>query len=394
MNEPITPCLRADVLLRPFGQFEGDDRYIVAVDDRHFVVSPAVAAVLEESRAQSTLAALAARASLRLGMTVSTELASRVLSEAVLAVCFHATETRASSECPIRLRHALLSASVLKPFLALARPLFSRSSATAFVTLLILVEALVLSRAANASTQSLSGSQIVCAATLTALGIIVHEIGHLAACSRFGARHGGIGIGVYWCMPAFYAEVNGAWMLPRLQRAVVDIGGLYLQCWYVAALGAAYLLTGSPPILEAIAWTHFLMLHTLNPVLKYDGYWLLTDLAGIPNLHASIRDTARRVWTALINGIALPGARHVVLLAAFALFAAVYFSYVFVVLGQNIGRSLSASLQRWAAHDTTAVGIWQALGESALLALFLVMALSLSLLFARSLYRIGKDSSA
>ncbi len=63
----------------------------------------------------------------------------------------------------------------------------------------------------------------------------------------------------------------------------------------VVAVGVAYLLTGAPLILDAITWTHFLMLHTLNPVLKYDGYWLLTDLAGIPNLHAAIRDTARRM---------------------------------------------------------------------------------------------------
>ncbi len=85
-------------------------------------------------------------------------------------------------------------------------------------------------------------------------------------------------------------------MLPRLQRAIVDAAGIYLQCGYVMALGAAYLLSGSPVILEVIAWTHFLMLHTLNPVLKYDGYWLLTDLAGIPNLHAEIRNAARQTW--------------------------------------------------------------------------------------------------
>ncbi len=235
-------------------------------------------------------------------------------------------------------------------------------------------------------------------------------MGHLSACSRFSAQHGGLGVGVYWCMPVFYAEVNGAWMLPRLQRAVVDVGGLYIQCWYVIALGAAYVLTGAPPILEAIVWTHFLMLHTLNPVLKYDGYWLLTDLAGIVNLHDTIRDTARRTWSALINGMALPTAKPLLSLAAFVIFATAYFGYVFVVLGHNIGRSLSASLQQWTDHGAMPARMWRAAGESAVLALFIVMALSLALLFARSLYalfarprdalfahrldRIGKDSSA
>ncbi len=88
MNESITPRLRADVLLRPFEQFDGDNRFIVAIEDRHFVVSPAVAAILEESRSHGTLDALAHRASGRLGKTVSADMARQVLSESMLAVCF------------------------------------------------------------------------------------------------------------------------------------------------------------------------------------------------------------------------------------------------------------------------------------------------------------------
>lgn len=393
MHETITPRLRTDVLLRPYQQFDGDDRYIVAVDDRHFVVSAAVAAVLEESRLQGTLASLAARASSRLGMTISAELASRVLSEAVLSVCFHATETRASSTSPIRLRHTLFSAELVKPLLVMVHPLFTGRGAAALITLLVFIELLVASRAAEAAPYFLTGTEIVCTATLTALGVIVHELGHLAACSRFGASHGGIGVGMYWCMPVFYSEVNGAWMLPRFQRVIVDAGGLYLQCGYAIALGVAYLLSGSPMILETIVWTHFLMLHTLNPVLKYDGYWLLTDLTGISNLHAAIRLVAQDTWQALTRSGPHPGLGALLLLSIFTAMAASYFGYVCVVLGRNIGTSLGEVLHRWAIQHTSSFGTWHAIGESALLALFLVMALSLSLLFARSLYRLGKDSS-
>ncbi len=393
MNETITPRLRTDVLLRPYRQFDGDDRYVVVVDDRQFVVSPAVAAVLEESRLRSTLASLTARASSRLGMTVSAELASRVLSEGVLSVCFHATETRASSSSPIRLRRTLISAQLVKPLLAMTHPLFTGRGATALITLLVFIELLVASRAAEAAPHFLTGTEIVCTATLAALGVIVHELGHLAACSRFGASHGGIGVGVYWCVPVVYSELNGAWMLPRLQRAIVDAGGLYLQCGYVIALGAAYLLSGSPLILEAIVWTHLLMLHTLNPVLKYDGYWLLADLSDIPNLHAAIRYIGERIWQALTHSGALPGIGAFMLLSMFTVMAASYFGYVCVVLGRNIGTGLGEALHRWAIQHTSSFGTWHAIGESALLALFFVMALSLSLLFARSLYRLGKDSS-
>jgi putative peptide zinc metalloprotease protein len=394
MNESITPRLRADVLVQPFDEHAGDNRFIVAVDGKHFVVSAAVAAVLVESRAHTTLSALAERASLRLGVTVSTDLASSVLNEQLLAICFHAPEQRAESECPIRFRARVFGERALKAPLAVLSFLFTKPAAVALILALVVVELLITARSAGATPHTLSGTQVVCAGALTLLGIIVHELGHLAACARFGAAHGGIGMGLYWCMPVFYAEVNGAWMLPRLQRAVVDVGGIYLQCAYVVTLGAVYLATGAAAALEAIVWSHFLMLHTLNPVLKYDGYWLLTDLAGAPNLHAQIRESARSSWRAAraLPEAQWPDLKALALLGAFAGIAVAYFAYVLAVLGANIGHSAGASAHRWADHVSTPFGTWHAVGESAVLALLVVMAVSLAFLLARSIHRIGRDT--
>jgi putative peptide zinc metalloprotease protein len=228
------------------------------------------------------------------------------------------------------------------------------------------------------------------------LGVVMHELGHLAACVRFGARHGGIGVGVYWCMPVLYAEVSGAWMLPRLQRAAVDAGGVYFQCTYLIALGTAYLASGATPFLEAMAWTHFLMLHTLNPVLKYDGYWLLTDLGGMPNLHEQVRSSAQKVWRSLTRAAdsMLPTLRQLALLGMFGALATTYFVYTLAMLGQGIGYSASEAAARWAGRDSVPFGNWHVVGESALLALLLTMALSIAILLARSLHRIGKDPQA
>jgi putative peptide zinc metalloprotease protein len=401
MNETVTPRLRTDVLLRPFEQFEGDNRFIVAVDDRHFVVSAAVAAVLVESRAHTTLGALAQRASKRLGMRVSAEFVTDVLSAQILSICFNATERRSAADCPIRFRRRVLGGDVLQRVLALAAPLFTRHAAIALITAIVAIELLVAARASNAHPTTLSGAQIVCAAALTMLGVFVHEIGHLAACVRFRAAHGGIGVGLYWCMPVLYAEVNGAWMLPRLQRAVVDVGGNYFQCVYVALLGATYLALGTPVLLEAIVWSHLLMLHTLNPVLKFDGYWLLTDLAGVSNLHAQIRDSARQTLFA-IRGTAVPPPQHagwpcakaLTLLCAFTGLAVIYFSFALIVLGNGIGRSAGEAFNRWASHDGAPLGLWHAVGESAVLALLVIVAFSFSFLLAHSITRVGKDSQA
>lgn len=396
MNDTITPRLRADVELKPFDEYEGDERFIVAVDDRHLVVSSGVAFVLEACRAHSTLGAVAQRVSGLLGFAVSPEMVSEVLSEQVLSDCFHVPEQRAEVQCPVRFRQGIVPAHALAHLLVPLRWLFTRPAAAALITTLVLIELLVFQREQVAAPPPLSGAQVVCSVALTLLGVVVHELGHLAACARFGARHGGIGLGVYWCMPVLYAEVSGAWMLPRLQRAAVDAGGVYFQCAYLVALGGAYLASGARSFLEAMAWTHFLMLHTLNPVLKYDGYWLLTDLGGIANLHEQIRRCAQQAWQAIRHAAfeRWPSIKQLALLGAFGVLAIAYFAYTLAMLGADIGHSASEIASRWALRDSAPFGHWHVAGESALLALLLVMALSLALLLARSIHRIGKDPQA
>ena len=393
MNETITPRLRVDVELKPFDEFEGEQRFIVAVDDRHLVVSEGVAIVLEECRAHTTLGAVAERVSARLGFPVSPQMVGDVLSSAVLTDCFHVPEQRAQVHCPVRFRQRVVPEHVLAPLLMPLRLLFTRPAAAIVITTLVLLELLVSEQARASAPPPLSGAQIVCSVALTMLGVVVHELGHLTACGRFGAGHGGIGVGVYWCMPVLYAEVSGAWMLPRLQRAAVDAGGVYFQCTYLIGLGAAYLASGAVPFIEAMAWTHFLMLHTLNPVLKYDGYWLLTDLGGMPNLHEQIRSSARDVWRKLRHAADshLPPLKPLAILCAFGAIAVAYFAYTFAMLGMNIGRGASEIAQHWSLRDSAPFGNWHVAGESALLALLIVMALSLAFLLARSLHRIGKD---
>jgi len=396
MNDTITPRLRDDVELKPFDEYEGDERFLIAVDDRHLVVSSGVAVVLDECRTQSTLHAVAQRASARLGIPVSPEMVGEVLSAQVLSDCFHVPEQRAQVPCPVRFRQQIMPADVLAPLLVPLRWLFTRPAAAALITTLVLIELLVMQKEHAVMPAPLSGAQIVCSVALTMLGVVVHELGHLTACTRFGARHGGIGMGVYWCMPVLYAEVSGAWMLPRLQRAVVDAGGVYFQCAYLVALGAVYLASGARPFLEAMAWTHFLMLHTLNPVLKYDGYWLLTDLGGMPNLHEQIRASARQAWQALRHAAIelCPTLKQLALLSAFGVMAVAYFAYTLAMLGTDIGRSASELGQRWGIRHTAPFGHWHVAGESALLALLVVMALSLAFLLGRSLHRLGKDPQA
>ena len=187
---------------------------------------------------------------------------------------------------------------------------------------------------------------------------------------------------MYWCLPAFYAEVHGAWLLPRMQRAAVDAGGVYFQAIFVGVLGACQLAWPTPALLCAIALSQFLMLHTLNPILKFDGYWLLCDLAGVHNLHRTLRHIARRVvrrdW---------PNRGELALLAAFMSIAAAYFTYLLLILGRNLAVAAAGVHSAIASIDGSAPATLALICKGALLALVAALALGIALLLARA----GRD---
>ena len=89
--------------------------------------------------------------------------------------------------------------------------------------------------------------------------------------------------------------------------------------------------------------SHFLVLNTLNPVLKYDGYWLLSDLSGSYNLHQRMRANARRCASAMRRnaGAAWPNRTDGLLLGLFTALTVAYFAYVLYFLAHNLAYAAS-----------------------------------------------------
>lgn len=113
---------------------------------------------------------------------------------------------------------------------------------------------------------------------------LLHEFGHASACRYFGINHGGIGFGLYINFPVFYTDVSNIWKLPRGQRCVVNVAGVYFQAILLIPFLVSFMYTYND-LLKYIIWmTNLNFLITLNPFFKFDGYWLVTDLLGIANL--------------------------------------------------------------------------------------------------------------
>lgn len=113
----------------------------------------------------------------------------------------------------------------------------------------------------------------------------VHELGHASACKYFGIKHGGIGFGLYLNFPVLYTDVTEVWKLKRKQRLVVNIAGVYFQSICLIALLIGFLLTRNDILRYLILIINLGFLMTLNPFFKFDGYWIMSDLLGVPNLH-------------------------------------------------------------------------------------------------------------
>lgn len=128
---------------------------------------------------------------------------------------------------------------------------------------------------------------------LLSLGALIHELGHAAACAFGGARPGRIGFGLYVVFPAYFTDVTDSYRLGRAGRLRTDLGGLYFNTLCVVAAGVGYLTTGSGLLLLVVIVMQLQMLQQLPPTIRLDGYFILADLAGVPDLFSRLRPVAR-----------------------------------------------------------------------------------------------------
>lgn len=127
------------------------------------------------------------------------------------------------------------------------------------------------------------------ALTLLVLGLLLasaafHECGHVSACRYGGARPGVMGFGLYLVWPALYSTVTDSYRLGRAGRLRTDLGGVYFNAVFIAGMSLVYLYTGSPWLLVAIVALHIETATQFLPMIRLDGYYILSDLIGVPDL--------------------------------------------------------------------------------------------------------------
>src|SRR5215212_236056 len=123
-------------------------------------------------------------------------------------------------------------------------------------------------------------------ATLVAL--LVHEAGHAFTTKHFGREVPRVGIGWYWFGPVAYVDTSDMWLEGRWPRIAVSLAGPYtnLVIGSLASIAAWFVPNA---VLSAVLWEFALLsylgvLLNLNPLMEFDGYYILSDLLEKPNL--------------------------------------------------------------------------------------------------------------
>lgn len=128
-----------------------------------------------------------------------------------------------------------------------------------------------------------------------------HELGHASACKYCGVKHGSIGFGLYLNFPVLYTDVTEIWKLNRKQRFIVNIAGVYFQCFFLIILLVSFWMTSNDVLRYMILILNLGFLMTLNPFFKFDGYWIVSDLLGVPSLRKRSIEVIKYYWSQIIK---------------------------------------------------------------------------------------------
>lgn len=123
-----------------------------------------------------------------------------------------------------------------------------------------------------------------------ALVKVLHELGHAVACRQFGGECHEMGVMLLAFIPCLYVNVSDAWTMPsKWHRIIVSSAGIFVELiisavcvflWWFSYPGLFHSLCLNVVFVCSVST----LLLNGNPLLRYDGYYILLDLLEVPNL--------------------------------------------------------------------------------------------------------------
>lgn len=163
---------------------------------------------------------------------------------------------------------------------------------------------------------------------------VLHEFGHAYACKHFGGKVPDMGAMFIVGTPAAYVDASAAWGFQSVyKRMMVNLAGVYVEM-FCAAMALFVWVSTAPGLLNSVAYQVVLMASVVtlafnaNPLAKFDGYYVLSDLVGIPNLRQRASEQLARIFNRVALGLPQQPSEHSVVtragLCVYGIAAAMY----------------------------------------------------------------------
>lgn len=204
---------------------------------------------------------------------------------------------------------------ILRPLNKLFGWVFDRRVQWATITFLAVVAILVLSRWSQlmAELPTLAelftpGNLVLLTCSVAAIKVL-HELGHALTCHHFGGECHELGVILVGFMPLLYCDVSDSWLQQdRTRRIQVAAAGILVELVLAAICGVLW-MSSVPGAVHAFFLNVMLLcsLNTVlvngNPLLRYDGYYVVSDLLQIPNLGPQSRSAAISLVDRIVLGV-------------------------------------------------------------------------------------------
>jgi putative peptide zinc metalloprotease protein len=182
------------------------------------------------------------------------------------------------------------------------------------------------------------------------LVVALHELAHSIVCRHFGGKVSEMGFLLLYFQVCFYCNLSDSYLFEKKREKILTIlagiyfqaflGGLTLLLWRILKTGTVF----SDILFITAAISLVTLLFNLNPLLKLDGYYLLTDLVEIPNLRGKafgyLKRRLKAVFLAPDENHIKPTAREKRIYLTYSLLALLYSIVLFYFLGSILYRLL------------------------------------------------------
>ncbi|QEG24333.1 efflux RND transporter periplasmic adaptor subunit [Mariniblastus fucicola] len=159
---------------------------------------------------------------------------------------------------------------------------------------------------------SFSASDLLWIALTSLVLKLIHEVAHGVVCKKFGGRVKSCGILVLLLIPMPFVDVTSSWRFPsKWQRILTSAAGMISEI-FIAAIACLVWASSSPGPLQyhagnvIITATLLTLLFNVNPLMRFDGYYMLSDWLEIPNLSTHGRQWLKGAFKRLFFGSQKP----------------------------------------------------------------------------------------